>query len=84
MINTKHLLKVASAWMSILYVICYVGVAVLPASRTWFMRFALHADSPFMSGYFSIGYFISGLIIWNVVTVLGAWLFAVLFNTIKK
>mgnify|MGYP001593040752 CR=1 FL=1 len=84
MINTKHLLKVASLWISAVYVVCYLGVALFPASRQWFMRYALHGDVSLTSGYFGFGYFISGLIIWNIVALLGVGLFAYLFNTIKK
>lgn len=84
MINTKHLLKVASAWISIVYAICYAGVAIYPAIRDLFMKYSLHADVNFVSDFFSIGYFISGLIIWNVVAILGVWLFACLFNRIRK
>lgn len=84
MINTKHLLKVVSVWTSVVYAICYAGVALYPQSRMLFMRYSLHADVPFTSGFFGIGYFISGLIIWNVAAVLAAWFFAYLFNTIKK
>ncbi len=83
MINTKHLLKVASAWTSIVYVICFLGVAIYPASRVMLMRYAMHADFPLTSNYFGFGYFISGLIIWNVIALAGTWLFAFLFNTIK-
>lgn len=84
MINKKHLLKVASAWISAIYVICYLGVAIFPASRQLFMRYALHTDVAFRSDYFGFGYFISGLIIWNIVALLGTGLFAYLFNAIKK
>lgn len=84
MINTKHLLKVAAAWISIVYAVCYAGVALYPASRELFMRYSLHSDITYKSDYFSFGYFVSGLIIWNIVTVLGVWLFAALYNQIKK
>ena len=84
MINIKHLLKVASAWISIVYIICYAGVAIYPPSRQLFMRYSLHADVSFTSGFFSIGYFISGLIIWNIAAIAGVWLFALLFNKIKQ
>lgn len=83
MINTKHLLKVTSAWISVVYVACYIGVAVYPPVRNLFVRYSLHADAAFKSDFFGLGYFISGLIVWNVVAVLGVWLFAVLFNKIK-
>lgn len=42
MISTKHLLKVTSAWISIVYVICFAGVALFPGVRPGFMRYGLH------------------------------------------
>lgn len=84
MINSKHLIKVASAWVSIIYVVCFAGVAIYPPIRELFMRFSLHSDVAFQSDFFSFGYFISGLLIWNIVVILSAWLFAALFNKIKK
>ncbi|OGZ70739.1 MAG: hypothetical protein A3F47_00460 [Candidatus Staskawiczbacteria bacterium RIFCSPHIGHO2_12_FULL_38_11] len=83
MINIKHLLKVTSAWTSIIYVVCYAGVAMYSPIRVMTMRYAMHMDFTFTSGYFGLGYFISGLIIWNVIALLSVWLFAWLFNTIK-
>lgn len=84
MINITHLLKVTSAWTSIIYVICYSGVAVYPPIRLMTMRYAMHANVNFASGYFGAGYFISGLIIWNTAALLAVWLFAFLFNAIKQ
>ena len=84
MINIKHLLKVTSIWISIVYVICYAGVAIYPPIRQLFMRYSLHTDVSLASDFFGIGYFISGLIIWNIVTVTSVWLFVYLFNKIKQ
>lgn len=83
MINIKHLLKVASAWVSIVYAICYAGVAMFPSVRPMFFRYSLHAEVPFTSDFFSSGYFVSGLVIWNIVTLIGFWLFAFLYNKLK-
>lgn len=83
MIDIKHLLKTTSAWVSIIYAICFIGVAIYPPIRVMTMRYAMHADVALTSNYFGIGYFISGLVIWNVIALFGAWLFAVLFNKIK-
>jgi len=83
-INTKHLLKVTSIWISAVYTVCYLGVALFPASRQLYMRYALHADVSLKSNYFGIGYFVVGLLVWNIIAFLGAGLFAYLFNTIKK
>lgn len=53
MINTKHLFKVASAWISAVYVVCYAGVAIYPPIRGLFMRYSLHTDV-FSSLIFSV------------------------------
>ncbi|MDO8668988.1 MAG: DUF5676 family membrane protein [Candidatus Buchananbacteria bacterium] len=83
MINTKHLIKVSLAWTSIVYIVCYAGVVVYPPIRGLFIKYSLHADVVFKSDFFSLGYFVSGLIIWNILVMLGVWLFAALFNKIK-
>ena len=84
MINTKHLIKVGIAWMSILYVICFVGVAFLPSLRVGFMKYALHAQVTIGPDYLTLSSFVAGLIVWNVITATGLGLFAVLFNKIKQ
>ena len=84
MINIKHLLKVASAWISIVYVICFVGVALFPGIRYGFMRYGLHTSINTGQNILTFGTFLSGLIIWNIIAILAVWLFAQLFNTIKK
>ena len=84
MINTKHLIKVTSAWISIVYIVCYAGVAIYPPIRSFFMKYALHTDFSLKSDFFGIGYFIYGLIIWNIVAILAVWIFSKLFNIIKE
>ena len=84
MIDIKHLLKVTSAWVSVVYVVCYAGVAIYPPIRDLFMQYSLHMKTTFSSDYFGVGYFISGLIIWNIVALLAVALFAYLFNTMRK
>ena len=84
MINLKHSLKVAIAWISIVYVICFVGVALFPASRPGFMKYGLHLNADFGPNILTVGTFISGLIIWNIVALLAVWLFVALYNSIKK
>lgn len=84
MINIPHLLKVSAAWISIIYIICFTGVALLWEIRSGFMMYALHTDMGVGNNILTLETFISGLVIWNIVTILGVWLFAYLFNTIKK
>lgn len=85
MINTKHLLKVISAWISVVYIICFAGVAFIPGVRPWFMMYALHTGNFDMGqDVLSFATFLSGLILWNIVAILNVWLFAALFNRIKQ
>ena len=82
MIGTKHLLRVTAAWVTIVYIICFGGVALIPGVRPWFMYHALHLDISMGENVLTLTTFISGLVIWNVVGVLGAWLF--LHNNFKQ
>ena len=84
MINIKHLLKVAAAWITIVYVVCFGGVAFIPGIWPWFMQYALHLNANPGESVTTFTTFISGLLIWNVITLFTLWLFASLFNTIKK
>ena len=84
MINTKHLLKAVSVWISITYIVCYLGVAIYPPIRNFFMKYSLHADTAFQSDFFGFGYFISGLVVWNILAIASTWLFAIVFNKIKQ
>jgi len=83
MINTAHLLKVTAWWISIVYVVCYAGVALFPGIRPAFMYWALHTTVELGENALTLGTLISGLAIWNVAALLSVGLFAVLFNRIK-
>ncbi len=84
MINTKHLLKVSAAWMSIVYVVCFAGVAMFSGIRPGFMMYGLHTNLDMGQNILTFDTFVSGLLIWNVIGLLAVWLFAALFNGIKK
>ena len=84
MIDTKHLLKVASAWISIVYVVCYAGVALIPGVRQAFLLYSLNSRMPIGESVLTLGTFISGLILWNIVALLAVWLFVALWNGIKR
>jgi len=83
MINTKHLLKITSAWISVVYAVCFLGVALFPGSREAFMYYGLHTTASLGENVMTWTTFISGLVIWNVVAYLSVGLFAILFNKIK-
>jgi hypothetical protein len=65
------------------YVVCFVGVALIPGVRPSFMQYALHMNISMGENVVTLATFISGLVIWNVIAFLGAWLFAFLHNKIK-
>jgi hypothetical protein len=85
MIDTTHLLKVTAAWVSIVYVVCFGGVALAPGIREWFMQYALHATNVGIGeNVMTLSTFIAGLIIWNIVAALAVWIFAFLWNAFKR
>ena len=84
MIDTRHLLKVAATWVTIAYIVCFGGVALIPGVRSWFMHYALPVNLNMGENVITFATFVSGLVIWNVIGVLGAWLFAVLHSNIKQ
>ena len=83
MINTKQLLKVTMAWTSIVYLVCFGGVALIPSMRPLFMQYALHTSVDLGENIMTLATFVSGLVTWNVVALLAVGLFAILFNSIK-
>ena len=84
MINIQRVLKVSVAWISIVYVICFLGIVMLPGILPGFMRYGLHMGLDVGRNILTFGTFISGLIIWNVIVFLAVGLFAVLYNSIKE
>ncbi|OGZ03887.1 MAG: hypothetical protein A2648_00575 [Candidatus Lloydbacteria bacterium RIFCSPHIGHO2_01_FULL_41_20] len=84
MINTTKALRIGSAWISVVYVICFGGVALLPGIRPWFMKYALHTELDIGTNVMTLTTFITGFIIWNVVAVIAVWLYAVISNYFNK
>lgn len=84
MINTAHLQKVTVAWTSIVWIVCFIGVALFPDIRSAFMLYALHTTTGFGENVMTLTTFVSGLVIWNVIAWLAVGLFATLFNSIKE
>ncbi|OHB08168.1 MAG: hypothetical protein A3G46_01795 [Candidatus Zambryskibacteria bacterium RIFCSPLOWO2_12_FULL_39_16] len=84
MTNNKRVLKVASSWISIVYVICFGGVALVPGIRSWFMGYALHTEVDIGTNVMTLTTFITGLVIWNVIAILAVWLYVTLTNYFNK
>lgn len=84
MINTSHLLKVTIVWVSIVNIVCFVGVALFPGIRPAFGYYAFHTTTNLGENVMTITTFISGLVIWNITALLVVGLFAFLFNKMKS
>ena len=70
MINTTQTYKTVCSWISIVYVICFGGVALMPNIRSWFMKYALHTEINTGVNVITPTIFVIGLIIWNITAVL--------------
>jgi uncharacterized membrane protein YhdT len=82
MIDTQHARKVAAAWITIAYLVCFGAVALFPQARQHFARYALHTEVEIGNVVTPLA-FVTGLVLWNVVAVLAVALFAVLYNRLK-
>jgi hypothetical protein len=75
-------LKIATAWTSIAWTVCYLALGLIPGLGRTAMPYLLHMNLP-MENIFTIGNFIGGFIIWNVVVGAGVALAGFLSNTIR-
>lgn len=82
--NTKQSVKTWVVWINIAYVICYLLVLLFPGLRISFIQALIHTEITGMTDSMSLGNFLMGLVLWNIVTLLGVLLFAFLFNKFKK
>ena len=83
MINTMRALKISASWVSVVYVVCYAGVALFPGIRPAFMEYALHTRLDTGENVMTVTTFVAGLVIWNVVAALATWLFVALTSYFK-
>ena len=58
MINLKRLLTASAILVTILYVVCFVLVAIFPAIRTNFMLYGLHTQTSLGEDIMTIGTFL--------------------------
>ena len=84
MINLKRVLTASAILVTILYVVCFVLVAIFPAIRTNFMLYGLHTQTSLGEDIMTIGTFIGGLILWNILAYVAIGLFGLVYNKIKE
>lgn len=84
MTDILNLLKIWMAWATIVYLVCFVAVAIFPDIRNLFFYYALHVDLDLGRSVMTPITFVAGLAIWNVTAGLGAGLYGVLSNRIAS
>ncbi|MEK7530857.1 MAG: DUF5676 family membrane protein [Patescibacteria group bacterium] len=82
--NTFRAVKIGLAWINITYILCYVILGLIPASRPSLLPYILHLNVGQVENIMTIGNFIVGLILWNVIVGAGIWLAGFLAQNIKN
>lgn len=87
MLNLTRVTTVAVEWMTVAYLVCAAGVALLPGPSVWMSQRAFHmmggynfSDNPMLS----MPNLLVGLVFWDIVAYLGAALFVWLWNRSSK
>lgn len=80
--STTRAIKISLAWISIVWIACYLAFGLIPGLGPTAMPYILHMNVP-MENIFTIGNFIVGLILWNIVVAAGVALAGLLSNYIK-
>ena len=81
--NTTRVLKIGLAWVTIAWTVCYLIFGLIPGLGSAVAPYAFHMNMGPIENIFTIGNFIVGLIIWNVIVAAGIALAGLLSNYIK-
>jgi hypothetical protein len=82
-VNTIRTLKIGLAWTSIVWTVCYLVVGLIPGLGPGLLPYLFHLNLGSVENIFTIGNFIGGLVLWNVIVAAGIALAGVLSNSIK-
>jgi len=82
--NTARALKIGLAWTSIVWVVCYLIVGLIPGLGPALLPYLFHLNVGSVENIFTIGNFVVGLILWNVIVAAGIALAGALSNYIKS
>jgi len=82
--NTTRAVKIGLAWINITYILCYIIWGLLPTARPSVLPYILHLNIGPVETIFTLGNFIGGLILWNVIVGAGIWFVGFLAKYIKN
>lgn len=82
--NTTRALKVGVAWTSIVWTVCYLLVGLIPGLGPALLPYLFHLNLGSVENIFTIGNFIGGLVLWNIMVAAGIALAGALSIVIKS
>jgi hypothetical protein len=80
--NTMRVMKIGLAWTTIAWTVCYLLLGLIPGLGSAIAPYVTHINVGTMENIFTIGNFIIGLILWNVIVAAGIALAGLLSNYI--
>lgn len=81
--NTARAIKVGAAWITIVWLICYLVFGLVPGLGLVALPYFIHMKVGATENIFTIGNFIVGLILWNVIVAAGIALAGLLSKYIR-
>jgi hypothetical protein len=81
--NTMRTLKIGLAWITIAWTVCYLLFGLIPGLGPATVPYVTHMTIGAMENIFTIGNFVVGLILWNVIVAAAIALAGFLANYIK-
>jgi len=81
--NTARALKIGVAWTSIVWIVCYLLVGLVPGLGPTLLSYLFHMNLGAVENIFTIGNFVVGLILWNIIVAAGIALAGALGDYIK-
>lgn len=82
--NTVRALKIGASWVTITYVFCYIVLGSFSGLRESLLPYVLHLNVGTVENVFTLGNFIGGLVLWNVMVAAGISLVGVLARYFKN
>ena len=82
--DTARALKIGVAWTSVVWVVCYLALGLIPGLASTVLPYLFHLNAGPVENIFTIGNFFVGLILWNLIVAAGIALAGVLSNYIKS
>ncbi len=83
-LNPKAMAMASAIVTAIIWTICSLLVATLPAQMMAFTGHMVHADFSALNWTMDFPGYVIGLVIWTVDVAFAVWLFAVIYNRLTK